>query len=149
MTPQQPARKDIDRRRRQLAERYRAWTPHTLHGRLDDCARTFGDRPFVITDDRTISYSDCVDWSERLADGLAASGVRPGDRVGLLLANYLEFVPLKFAISRLGAVAVPYNYLYRRDELAYVLAQSRCHILITMTGHLDQDYPAPRSPPTT
>ncbi|HXP58253.1 MAG TPA: AMP-binding protein, partial [Streptosporangiaceae bacterium] len=65
---------------------------------------------------------------------------RPGDRVGMVMANYLEFVPLKFAISRAGAVAIPFNYLYRRDELGYVLAQSQCNVLITMTGFTGLDY---------
>ncbi len=114
--------------------------PRTLHERLDDCAREYGDRPFVITDDRTVGYAETADWSRRLADGLVALGVQPGDRVGMVMANYLEFVPLKFAISRAGAVAIPFNYLYRRDELGYVLAQSQCNVLITMTGFMGLDY---------
>ena len=44
---------------------------------------------------------------------MAEAGVRPGDRVGVLMANYPEFVPVKFAIAAAGAVAVPFNYLYR------------------------------------
>jgi fatty-acyl-CoA synthase len=131
---------DIQTRRAQLRDRFAAWTPRTLHERLDDCAREYTDRPFVITGERTVSYAETADWSRRLADGLAALGVRPGDRVGMVMANYLEFVPLKFAISRAGAVAIPFNYLYRRDELGYVLAQSQCNVLITMTGFMGLDY---------
>jgi fatty-acyl-CoA synthase len=130
----------IDQRRAALRERFATWTPRTLHERLDECCAAYGMRPFVITDDRTVSYDETADWSRRLADGLAALGVRPGDRVGLVLANYLEFAPLKFAISRAGAVAVPFNFLYRRDELAFVLAQSECNVLITMTGFAGLDY---------
>ncbi|HEY2239152.1 MAG TPA: AMP-binding protein [Streptosporangiaceae bacterium] len=130
----------IETRRARLRERFAEWVPRTLHERLDDCAAEYGDRPFVITDERTISYSETADWSCRLADGLAALGVQPGDRVGMVMANYLEFVPLKFAISRAGAVAIPFNYLYRRDELGYVLAQSQCNVLITMTGFMGLDY---------
>ena len=131
---------DIDSRRQELRERFAQWVPRTLHERLDDCAAQYGTRPFVITDERTVSYAETAAWARRLADGLAALGVRPGDRVGMVMANYLEFVPLKFAISRAGAVAIPFNYLYRRDELGYVLAQSRCNVLITMTGFMGLDY---------
>jgi fatty-acyl-CoA synthase len=131
---------DIGTRRARLRERFAEWVPRTLHGWLDACAREYGDRPFVITDERTISYAETAEWSQRLADGLVALGVRPGDRVGMVMANYLEFVPLKFAISRAGAVAIPFNYLYRRDELGYVLAQSQCNVLITMTGFMGLDY---------
>lgn len=131
---------DLDQRREALTARFPAWVPASLDGFLDRCAAEFGERPLVITDDRTATYDDVVAWSHRLADGLVALGVQPGERVGLLLANYLEFVPLKFAIARAGAVAIPFNYLYRQDELGYVLAQSRCDALITMTGFAGLDH---------
>lgn len=130
----------IDERRARLRERFPEWRPLTLDQRLDRCAAEFGGRPLVLTDERTLTYSETALWSCRLADGLAALGVRSGDRVGLVMANYLEFVPLKFAVARAGAVAIPFNYLYRREELAYVLGQSECNVLITMTGFAGLDY---------
>ncbi|MFF0449911.1 class I adenylate-forming enzyme family protein [Streptomyces sp. NPDC004609] len=130
----------IEARRRELERRFPVWTPLTLDQRLDRCAEEFGARPFVLTDEHTLTYAETAEWSVRLADGLAALGVRRGDRVGLLMANYAEFVPLKFAIARAGAVAIPFNYLYRQDELAYVLRQSACKVLITMTGFSGLDY---------
>src|SRR5256885_11624826 len=89
--------------------------------------------------------------------GWPRSGSGRGDRVGVLMANYLEFVPVKFAIARAGAVAIPFNYLYRQDELGYVLRQSRCSVLVTMTGFGGVRLPGPlgavaprraRGPPT-
>ncbi|MCD2190525.1 class I adenylate-forming enzyme family protein [Actinomycetospora soli] len=129
----------LDERRDALRRRFPVWTPMTLHERLAQLAGEFGERPFVITDDRTVTYAETDAWSRRLADGLAALGVRPGDRVGIVMANYLEFVPLKFAVARAGAVAVPFNYLYRTDELRYVLEQSACQVLVTMTGFMGLD----------
>ncbi|MBE4741758.1 class I adenylate-forming enzyme family protein [Streptomyces caniscabiei] len=131
---------EIERRREHLSARFPRWTPRTLDDWLDHCAARYGDRPFVITDERTIGYAETAEWAARLADGLAALGVRPGDRVGLLMANFLEFAPLKFAVARTGAVAIPFNYLYRQEELAYVLAQSECSVLISMTAFGDLDY---------
>jgi fatty-acyl-CoA synthase len=130
----------IDARRAALRARFPAWEPVTLSEFLRRCAAEYGDRPFVITDDRTVSYAEVDAWASELADGLAALGVRPGHRVGLLMANYLEFTPLKFAIARAGAVAVPFNYLYRQDELGYVLRQSGCQALVTMTSFAGLDY---------
>jgi len=132
---------DIEARRAALRARFAVWEPVTLSEFLARSAREYGDRPFVITDERTVSYAEIDAWATELADGLAALGVRPGDRVGVLMANYLEFVPVKFAIARAGAVAIPFNYLYRQDELGYVLRQSRCHILISMTGFGGLSYP--------
>jgi fatty-acyl-CoA synthase len=133
---------DIEARRAALRARFGVWEPVTLSGFLTRSVQNFGDRPFVITDERTASYAEIDAWATRLAGGLAALGVRPGDRVGVLMANYLEFVPVKFAIARAGAVAIPFNYLYRQDELGYVLRQSRCSVLVTMTGFGGLGYPA-------
>jgi fatty-acyl-CoA synthase len=131
---------DIDARRVALLTRFPVWEPVTLSRFLARSAGEYGDRPFVITDERTVSYAQIDAWATELADGLAALGVRPGDRVGVLMANYLEFVPVKFAVARVGAVAIPFNYLYRQDELGYVLRQSRCHVLISMTSFGGLDY---------
>jgi fatty-acyl-CoA synthase len=130
----------VDGRRAALEARFPTWEPTTLDGFLDRCAAEFPDRPMVITDERAVSYADVAAWSRRLADGLVALGVRPGDRVGMLMANHLEFAPVKFAIARAGAVAIPFNYLYRAEELAYVLRQSRCDVLVTMTGFAGLDH---------
>jgi fatty-acyl-CoA synthase len=133
-------REGIDERRAALTARFPVWRPMTLHERLDAVASEWGDRPLVLTDDVTLSYADVAATSVRLADGLATLGVEPGDHVGMLMANHPEFITLKFAISRAGAVAVPLNYLYRRDELRYVLEQSGCRLLVTMTRYGDLDH---------
>jgi fatty-acyl-CoA synthase len=131
---------DIIARRKSLRQRFPSWYPRTLSNFLDRCAVLYGDRPFVLSDSNTMSYSAVADESLRIAWGLSALGVRAGDRVGLLLANYPEFVTLKFAIARLGAIAVPFNYFYRSDELRYVLADSRCSVLAAMTDFGSIDY---------
>jgi fatty-acyl-CoA synthase len=131
---------DIAARRAALLARFPVWAPATLSEFLHRSAAEYGDRPFVLTDERTLSYAEADAWASELADGLAALGVRPGERVGMLMANYLEFVPVKFAIARTGAVAIPFNYLYRQDELGYVLRQSGCNVLVTMTRFGGLDY---------
>jgi len=130
----------LDERRELLASRYPEWSPRTVDQFFDVCVADYAERPLVVTDDRTLTYGDVDRLSRRFADGLVAWGVRPGDRVGLLMANFAEFVPLKIAIARAGAIAVPFNFLYRDEELAYVLEQSRCTFLVTMTGFAGQDY---------
>ncbi|MDS1114785.1 AMP-binding protein [Gordonia westfalica] len=132
--------RSVDDRRHDLRKRFEVWTPRTLDGWLDDCAQRYGDRPLVITDDAVLTYAEVAKQSRVLADGLVSLGVRPGDRVGMLMANYPEFVAIKFAIARTGAIAIPFNYLYRADELGYVLEQSECSVLLTMTGFGGLDY---------
>jgi fatty-acyl-CoA synthase len=130
----------IAERRQALRHRYPAWRPRTLDQMLDATAQEFPDRAYIVTDDRSWTYREIARWSERIASGLVAAGVQPGDHVALLLANYAEFVAVKFAIARAGAVAVPINFLNRKDELGYVLRQSDAVLLITMDRFRDLDY---------
>lgn len=132
----------IGARRDALRAQFPTWEPMTLAVWLDRCAARFADRPFVITDEVTLSYRQVADESARLAGGLSALGVEPGDRVGIVLANCAEFVTVKFAIARLGAIAVPFNYLYRQDELRYVLADSGCRVVVAMSRFGDIDFRA-------
>lgn len=130
----------LTERRAALEARHPVWVPRTLHGALDAAAARWPERPYVITDEAVYSYAEIRDRSLRLARALVAAGVRPGEHVGLEMANYPEFVVGKFAISRTGAATIPVNFLNRRDELAYVLRQSRAVMLITMARFRDLDY---------
>lgn len=127
-------------RQQALRQRHTPWRPCTLHELLDEATAQWPERPCVMTDSRSWSYHEIRQWSERLAAGLVAAGVRPGQHVALLMANYPEFVAAKFAISRAGAVAVPVNFLNRRDELGYVLHQSDAVMLLTMDRFRGLDY---------
>mgnify|MGYP002133376786 CR=1 FL=1 len=122
----------VAQRQEALLAKFPTWLPRTLHETLDFVASQNPSRPLVITDSQTWSYQDIQKWSAQIAEGLIESGVKPGDHVALLMGNFPEFVAVKFAISRAGAVAVPINFLNRRDELGYVLKQSDAVLLITM-----------------
>jgi fatty-acyl-CoA synthase len=86
----------------------------------------------IVTDERTYSYSDVAELSTRLAAGLHSIGIKTGDHVAVVMANYPHAVALKFAVARLGAVSVSINFMLRHRELGYVLGQSRSKVLITM-----------------
>jgi fatty-acyl-CoA synthase len=107
---------------------------------LDRAAEEYSARPYLLTDARAYTYGEIRSWSERIAGGLIEAGVRPGDHVAVVLANFPEYVAVKYAIARIGATCVPINYLNRRDELGYVLRQSDAALLITMDGFRGLDY---------
>ncbi|MEY2194699.1 long-chain-fatty-acid--CoA ligase [Neobacillus sp. BF23-41] len=68
---------------------------------------------------------DCV------AAGLAAQGIRKGDKVALLLGNCPEFVIAFYGILRAGAVVVPINPTYTSGEISYILSNSHARAVIT------------------
>lgn len=122
----------VAQRRAALESRFTPWSALTLHGALDRAVQEFGDRPYVVTDEAVWTYRDVQERSLSLAKGLRALGVAPGENVALLMANFPEFVPVKYAVSRVGATCVPVNFLNKRDELGYVLRQSDAVLLVTM-----------------
>lgn len=130
----------LNQRREALLARMPEWRPRTLHRVLDDAAEEFPLRPFVIGPGGTKTYAEVAEESARIAAGLREQGIRAGDRVSLILANYPEYVPLKYAISRIGALAVPINIMLKAEELKYVLAQSESALLITMDSFRGVDH---------
>jgi fatty-acyl-CoA synthase len=130
----------IEERRTALSSRHPSWPLRSLGGQLAWAAAEYPDRPYLLAGGRSFSYRDVQEWSGRLAGGLIASGVQPGEHVAMVLANYPEFVALRYAIARAGAVAVPVNFRLRAEELRYVLGQSDSVALVTMARFRDLDY---------
>jgi fatty-acyl-CoA synthase len=127
-------------RRAAIEARHPVWRAKTLSQALDSAALEFAERPLVITDSKSYTYRDLQNWSRALAAGLIECGVRTGDHVAVVLANFPEFVAVKYAIARAGAVAVPVNFALRSQELSYILEQSDSTMLITMDRLRDRNY---------
>jgi len=132
--------KDPAERRRAIEARHPVWASLTIAGLQDRAAADFPERPLVVTADRVLSYADVQAESRRIASGLIAAGLHPGEHVALIMANFPEFVPVKLAIARAGGVCVPVNFLLRSQELAYVLDQSDSRFLIAMDAFRGHDY---------
>jgi len=95
--------------------------PMNLAENLSSSAAEAPDAPAVKLDDLVLSYADLDDASARLAGLLAARGIGPGDRVGIMLPNVPQFCVVYYGILRLGAVAVPMNVLLKGRETAHYL----------------------------
>lgn len=78
-----------------------------------------------------LTYGALRDRSNALANGLAAMGVKRGDRIALMLPQSFETLVAHMAIYKLGAIAVPLALLFGPDALAYRLKTSGASALIT------------------
>jgi fatty-acyl-CoA synthase len=133
---------EIDRRRESLLARFPVWHRRTLAQHYEVMAAEFGDRLFLASPDSTLTYRQTLDLANTYARGLIGIGVKPGEHVAVSMANFIEMVPLRIAISSIGAVAVPLNYLLREGELNYVLGQSDAVALVMMKSFGGLDYKA-------
>jgi len=91
---------------------------------LADSAARYPERPAIIYQDKRISYRELLERVNRLAAGLVALGVQPGDKVGIWMSNVPEWIEAYFAISRAGGVVVPMNTRYKTHEVRYILGNS-------------------------
>ncbi|WP_328299228.1 AMP-binding protein [Streptomyces sp. NBC_00435] len=73
---------------------------------LKDAAGQYPQRPAIRAGAHTLTYGDLDELSARVAGGLLAHGVRPGDRVGLVLPAVAAFPVLYYGVLRIGAVVV-------------------------------------------
>jgi long-chain acyl-CoA synthetase len=81
-----------------------------------------------------LTYGELDDRSARLAALLRARGMQPGDRVGVMLPNVLEFPISYYGVLRAGGVVVPMNVLLKRREIAFYLEDSGAELLLAWHG---------------
>jgi acyl-CoA synthetase (AMP-forming)/AMP-acid ligase II len=93
-------------------------------------ARRYPQKTALLMGDTRVSYAELEARANRLAHGLTALGVAPGDRVAILALNCPEYAVVVSAVAKCGAVLVPLNFRYRRDELAFVINDAGPRVLL-------------------
>jgi len=82
------------------------------------------------------TYGELQSQVEKWASVLHSRGIRAGDPYGIILRNSPEFVITFFALARLGARAVPVNFLLKPDEIAYIFADAGVVGVVTQPSFL-------------
>jgi fatty-acyl-CoA synthase len=117
------------------------WFPKRTLGSLPDhAARRWGAREALYFNGRRWSFAELSASVDRLARGLIALGVRPGEKVALWMVNRPEFIEAMFAVIKIGAVLVPINTRLRTEDTAYILGQSDASVLLVADRSGPVDY---------
>ncbi|MEE3248016.1 MAG: AMP-binding protein, partial [Chloroflexota bacterium] len=77
------------------------------------------------------TYQEFYDGVRKAAAMFAGLGIQKEDRVCLFLPNCIEYVYSWFGLSLIGAISVPVNTAYKRDEMAYILTNAEAKALVT------------------
>lgn len=101
---------------------------------LVNTASKHSDRPAIRLGDSVLTYAQFEHTTQLVAALLEQQGVRPGDRVALMLPNVPHFALLYYGALRLGAIVVPMNPLLKEREVAYHLSDSGARLLFVWTG---------------
>ncbi len=92
-----------------------------LYTFLDDSVRNYPDLTYTIYSDAKRTYRQVKEAADRIANFLASSGIKKGDRVAMFLPNLPHYPAIFFGILKAGAVCVTCNPLYTQDELNFQL----------------------------
>src|SRR5262245_10432824 len=102
----------------------------TLGEILPHAARTHGDRVALIVDNREFSFRELDAMSNRVASGLVAIGINPGDRVSLFGPNCWEWLISYYGIAKTGAVVNPLSSILTPDEVRYSVVDAGARAVV-------------------
>jgi acyl-CoA synthetase (AMP-forming)/AMP-acid ligase II len=129
----------------ELIDRYTRsghWRPETFYDILARRAAAHPDRVAIVDHRDRVTYGDLRARVDRVAAGLAALGVEPGDVVTIQLPNWAEFAAVFFACERVGAVANQIGPDYRTREVEYILRFSESRVFVCPASFKGFDYVA-------
>lgn len=101
---------------------------------LEDRAVRFRKKTALFFEGKEISFGQLNENVNRVANGLRKLGIVRGDRVAIMLPNIPEFVYSFFAVQKLGAVAVPFNTMYKGREIIHILNDCGAKAIIALTN---------------
>jgi len=97
------------------------------------------DKAAIIAGDRTLSYRELHERTNRLANVFRAAGVGEGDRVAAMVPNGSEYFEVLNAAGRLRASLVPVNTHFRREEVAYMVEDSGAKAVVVGQGDTSEE----------
>ncbi|MER8036407.1 long-chain-fatty-acid--CoA ligase [Streptomyces hydrogenans] len=104
---------------------------------LEGSARRHPDRTAIVLGDTRLSYAQVDAAANQVANLLVSRGVRPGNKVALMIPNLPHFTIVYNGILKAGATAVPLNVLLKGREVAYHLDDSEAVALFAFEGSPD------------
>jgi len=104
----------------------------TLLDCFDEAVNQRPGSPAVLFKGTKVSYRDIDRYSDAVAAGLAACGVKKGDRVSLLLPNCPQVLFCHLGIWKIGAIASPINPLYTQTELEHAFKESGTEVVVCL-----------------
>jgi fatty-acyl-CoA synthase len=117
------------------------WCDNLTFGQLvDRAAERWGNREVLCFEGRRWTFAQFRDETDRVARGLIAAGIGPGEHACLWLNNCPEYLFTLFAVAKIGAILVPINARFRSHDMGYVVTQSDATTLIAAARSGPIDY---------
>ena len=127
----------------ELVEQYTAagyWRGEVITDHLDRWAAETPDKVAFVDVRGQVTFAELKQLSDRCALGLLELGVRPGDVVSFQIPNWIEWIVVHYAVSRIGAINNPLIPIYREREVAFMVGLAKSKLLIIPRTFRDFDY---------
>ena len=105
---------------------------------LENTAKRIPRRTGLRFEGESYTYQELDTLTNRMAGGLAAAGLRPGDRCILMMPSCPEFIIVYYALAKMGVVIIPVNFLYKSHELSHIFRDSEARGFIGMEPYLKE-----------
>jgi long-chain acyl-CoA synthetase len=102
---------------------------NNLYQVLEANVKKSAKKTMIFEEDLKISNLELKNRVDSIALFLHRNGIKPKDKVALVMSNSWQFIVNLFAISKVGAIVVPINNFLKEDELAYILTDSQAKML--------------------
>ncbi|HEX5616562.1 MAG TPA: FadD3 family acyl-CoA ligase [Acidimicrobiia bacterium] len=114
--------------------------PLTIPRVVARAAEQYAAREALVDERARVTFAELAPAVERAAAALVATGVEPGDRIGIWAPNTTEWMVAALGVYAAGGVIVPLNTRFKGGEASYVLDRARASVLFTVTDFLDTNY---------
>ena len=118
--------------------------PKSVHEMLEKAVATRPRSLALICGEEQVGYSELDALAGKVAGGLRALGVGKNDRVAMVVSNSVEFVVLRYAIARLGAISVPLNIRHQLAENRHIIEDCAAKVVV-YEAELAGKVPTPHS----
>lgn len=101
---------------------------------IEDSAKRYAQKSAFTFMDTSLNYAQINGAANKVANGLVAKGIKPGDKIALSCFNLPYFPIIYFGILKAGATVVPLSVLLKKDEIAYHLTDSDAKAYFCFVG---------------
>jgi len=103
---------------------------------VENSAERSPEKVAICFEGENTTYRELNNDCNRLANGLKGLGLMPGDRCLVMLPNSTAIVKVYYALAKLGAIAVPVNFLFRQHELTHIVSDAKPRAFIGSADYL-------------
>jgi len=118
------------------------WVDRVITDYLDDAAERTPDKIAFIDPRRQVTYGQLRREVDHAALGLLELGVGPGDVVSFQIPNWIEWVVVHYAATRIGAISNPLIPIYREREVRFMIGLAKSRVIVVPSRFRGYDHPA-------